>query len=87
MGLLVAKFLDQKLSDQSFSPPPRLSALGSLLTAITDEFKIKHFQPTNINFSLLPPLVDGPRDKKERKTIQIQRARTALNEWIKTSHP
>ncbi len=82
MGLLVAKFLDQKLSDQSFSPPPRLSALGSLLTAITDEFKIKHFQPTNINFSLLPPLVDGPRDKKERKTIQIHKARTALNEWM-----
>ncbi len=87
MGLLVAHFLDQKLSDQTFSPPPRLSALGSLLTAITDEFKIKHFQPTNINFALLPPLVDGPKDKKERKTVQITKAREALNEWIKTSHP
>lgn len=88
MGLLVAKFLNQKLSDHIFSPPPRLSALGSLHTAITDEFKIKHFQPTNINFSLLPPLLidDLPeaqrKDKKAKKTLQIQKARGALTEWI-----
>jgi methylenetetrahydrofolate--tRNA-(uracil-5-)-methyltransferase len=87
MGLLVAKFLDQKLSDHVFNPPPRHSALGSLHTAITDEFRADHFQPTNINFALLPPLVDGPRDKKERKTIQITKAREALREWIKLSHP
>lgn len=83
MGLLAAKFLHQKLSDQVFSPPPRHSALGSLHTAITDEFKVDHFQPTNINFGLLPPLVDGPRDKKEKKTIQIQKAKDALLEWLK----
>lgn len=98
IGLLVAHFLDQKLSDQTFSPPPRLSALGSLLTAITDEFKIKHFQPTNINFALFPPAEIAPAqqsdkgpfrkpDKKEKKTEQIRKAREALNEWIKTSHP
>lgn len=98
MGLLVAKFLHQKISDQTFNPPPRLSALGSLHTAITDEFKIAHFQPTNINFALFPPLPTAETeesakgvhvkknktDKKEKKTQQIQKAREALTEWMKS---
>jgi len=58
-----------------------------LHTAITDEFKIKHFQPTNINFSLFPPPLgdDLPeskrKDKKERKTLQIQKARESITAW------
>lgn len=82
IGLLVAHFIDQKLSDRSFSPPPRASALGSLLEAITDESRAKHFQPTNINFALLPPIDFETRDKKLRKNEQIQRARAALNAWL-----
>ena len=41
------------------SPPPRESALGSLLEAITDPSRAEHFQPTNINFALLPPLTEA----------------------------
>jgi methylenetetrahydrofolate--tRNA-(uracil-5-)-methyltransferase len=91
MGMLAAKFLHQKISDQTFNPPPRLTALGSLLTAITDEFKIDHFQPTNINFGLMLPIEEPPPngqrkwDKKEKKSLQIQKAREAMAEWIKTS--
>jgi methylenetetrahydrofolate--tRNA-(uracil-5-)-methyltransferase len=91
MGLIVAEFLHQKLNDQIFNPPPRLSALGSLHAAITDEFKINQFQPTNINFGLMPPLdsdvpLEGNKkklDKKEKKTIQIQKARAAFDQWIR----
>ncbi len=82
MGLLVARFLDQKLNDKVFAPPPRLSALGSLLEAITDPFRIDNFQPTNINFGLLPPLVESIRDKKLKKEKQIGLAREALQSWI-----
>jgi methylenetetrahydrofolate--tRNA-(uracil-5-)-methyltransferase len=81
VGLLVAKFLDQKLKDKPFSPPPRASAMGSLLEAITDETRADHFQPTNINFALLPPLEVKERDKEIRKKKQIEIARAALTSW------
>lgn len=94
VGLLVAKFLDQKLRDQVFNPPPRASALGSLLEAITDPTRADHFQPTNINFALLPPLAETDlealkaqnlhRDKKAKKEVQIQKARRALESWLES---
>lgn len=92
MGLLVAEFLDQKLQDKVFNPPPRASALGSLLEAITDPTRAAHFQPTNINFALLPPLNEEEiaqlktqnlhRDKKAKKEMQVHRARKALDSWL-----
>jgi methylenetetrahydrofolate--tRNA-(uracil-5-)-methyltransferase len=92
VGLLVAKFLDQKLQDKVFNPPPRHSAMGSLLEAITDPTRAAHFQPTNINFSLIPPLTETDieelktqklhRDKKAKKEVQIKKARAALETWL-----
>ena len=90
VGLLVARFLEQKVTDRPFSPPPRASALGSLLEAITDPTRAEHFQPTNINFGLLPPLDDkdvaeigrrAARDKKTKKERQLWKARQALESW------
>jgi methylenetetrahydrofolate--tRNA-(uracil-5-)-methyltransferase len=82
IGLLVASFIEQKLKDRVFSPPPRDSALGSLLEAITDPFREKNFQPTNINFGLIPPWPEELKDKKEKKTKQILRAQDALRFWV-----
>lgn len=84
MGLLVSRFIDDKLSDKTFAPPPRASALGSLLEAITDETKIKHFQPTNINFGLFPN-IEGFKDKKLKKEKQIQLAQEAFSNWLASS--
>lgn len=84
IGLLVARFLDQKLKDKVFNPPLRHSAMGSLLEAITDPFRIENFQPTNINFGLLPPLQESIRDKKLKKEKQIGLAREALQTWSQT---
>jgi methylenetetrahydrofolate--tRNA-(uracil-5-)-methyltransferase len=81
VGLMVAKFLDQKLKDKTFNPPPRPSAFGSLLEAITDETRADHFQPTNINMALLPPLAEKERDKETRKKKQIEIARAAMQSW------
>jgi methylenetetrahydrofolate--tRNA-(uracil-5-)-methyltransferase len=95
MGLMVARFLDAKLAGKlapdasnidSFCPP-RATALGSLLAAITDETKIEHFQPTNINFGHLPPSPErneaGKRfDKASRRLMQIEAARAALKSWL-----
>lgn len=91
IGLLVAHFIHQKLSDRTFNPPPRESALGSLIDAITDSFRIDNFQPTNINFGLLPPLSESEttdeqkkllrKDKKLKKELQIKKAQAALQTW------
>ena len=81
IGLLVARFMDQKIKDQTFAPPPRASAMGSLLEAITDPSREKHFQPTNINFGLLPPLLEVVKDKKIKKEKQINIARDVFTSW------
>jgi methylenetetrahydrofolate--tRNA-(uracil-5-)-methyltransferase len=75
MGLLVAHFLDQKLKQQEATSLPRETAMGALLTAITDPERAKHFQPTNINWGLFPPLTDYQgRDKAEKRQRMIDRA-------------
>lgn len=80
IGLLVARFIEQKMRGE-FSPPPRNTALGSLLEAITDPSRAEHFQPTNINFGLIPPLEIEERDKAKRKLLQIERSKAAFQTW------
>jgi methylenetetrahydrofolate--tRNA-(uracil-5-)-methyltransferase len=85
IGLLVARFLDQKMKGLEALLPPRESAMGSLMEAITDPSREKHFQPTNINFGLLPPLKEQIRDKSVKKAKQIEIAREAFKNWLKQS--
>ncbi|MES3037390.1 MAG: methylenetetrahydrofolate--tRNA-(uracil(54)-C(5))-methyltransferase (FADH(2)-oxidizing) TrmFO [Bdellovibrionota bacterium] len=96
VGLMVAKFLDQKLKDKPFSAPPRASAFGSILEAITEPSRAKHFQPTNINLGLFPAVTKEEEDqiytrnargrlifdKNRKKEYQLQKAQNALSEWI-----
>lgn len=83
IGLLVAHFIDRRLTRLDPCPPPRETALGSLLNALTEEKD--HFQPTNINFSLFPQLTDsglkGRRNKAEKRTRQIERAQVSFKNW------
>jgi methylenetetrahydrofolate--tRNA-(uracil-5-)-methyltransferase len=81
IGLLCAHFIHQKLSDVPFNPPPRESALGSLLHAITLEEK-DNFQPTNINFGLFPAIEKRFRKKDEKKAFALDRARQAFIQWL-----
>ena len=65
-------------------PVPRDTALGSLVHYITHA-DVKHFQPANITFDLLPALEEEVRrkvrDKKERHRIQCERALAAFDAW------
>ncbi len=84
MGLLVARFLDDKLNGRPVRKPPRESALGSLLNGITEDNE--YFQPTNINFGLFPT-VEPPAGKKKlqkdvKRDLQLSRAKTALLKWL-----
>ncbi len=84
IGLLVAHFLNDKLNGRAISKPPRESALGSLLNAITEDNE--YFQPTNINWGLFPKIEsqNGRRkeDRAQKRELQLARAKESLNQWL-----
>ena len=66
-------------------PPPRATALGSLVHYIS-QAETKNFQPANITFDLLPALATPVRDRKERHRQQCELALREFDEWYgKTS--
>jgi methylenetetrahydrofolate--tRNA-(uracil-5-)-methyltransferase len=63
--------------------PPRATAFGSLLNAITEPKK--DFQPTNINFGLFP--IDGietkgRKNRELKREIQLSKAKEAMDAWL-----
>lgn len=78
IGILVSLFVEAKIKGLPTPFPPRDTALGSLMEAITEEKD--RFQPTNINFSLFPR-IEGIRDPRERKNRQIAIANLSLKNW------
>ncbi len=83
IGLLVAHYMRQQIRSEVFSEPPRESAMGSLIEAITDLTRAENFQPTNINFSLLPSIVDKQKDKSIRKQMQVEIAQNSFQNWLR----
>jgi methylenetetrahydrofolate--tRNA-(uracil-5-)-methyltransferase len=65
-------------------PPPRATALGSLVHYIT-QAETKNFQPANITFDLLPALDRKVRDRKERHRLQCELALREFEEWLRQS--
>jgi len=61
-------------------PPPRATALGSLVHYIT-QAESKNFQPANITFDLLPTLATRVRDRKERHRQQCAAALREVDDW------
>jgi methylenetetrahydrofolate--tRNA-(uracil-5-)-methyltransferase len=61
------------------SPPPT-TALGGLVNHLTDAVE-RDFQPSNINFGLLPP-VGRKMKKKDRAVFHVQRAEADLGAWL-----
>ncbi len=64
------------------APPPRATALGSLLHYIT-QAESKNFQPANITFDLLPALDARVRDRKERHRQQCELALREFDQWYR----
>ena len=81
-GLMAGRFAAAELLGETLPPPPRETALGSLLAHVTGEAEAETFQPMNINFGLLPPL-QGKVKKKERKEAYCRRAADAMPNWLK----
>jgi methylenetetrahydrofolate--tRNA-(uracil-5-)-methyltransferase len=68
-----------------YVPPPRTTALGSLVHYITHADS-GNYQPANISFDLLPPMEGLPRaiarDRRARREKQCQKALDDFGKWL-----
>jgi methylenetetrahydrofolate--tRNA-(uracil-5-)-methyltransferase len=89
-GFLAGVALAQQVAGAAFTPPPRTTALGSLLH-YTSHADPGNYQPANISFDLLPPIENLPRliarDRGARRQAQCARALGELQPWIDTQCP
>ena len=57
IGLLAGLFTAAQIHNRQLSPPPMTTALGALLAHITKNANKDTFQPMNINFGLMPEVL------------------------------
>ena len=81
-GLWVGLLLAAKLRGTTLPCLPPETALGALIGHLRTP--TKDFQPSNVNFGLMPEL--GMRlKKKERKPFYARRAQAAFAQWLQTA--
>ncbi|HET9179740.1 MAG TPA: methylenetetrahydrofolate--tRNA-(uracil(54)-C(5))-methyltransferase (FADH(2)-oxidizing) TrmFO [Terriglobia bacterium] len=89
-GLLAGTALAQRVRQKHFAPPPRATALGSLVHYVTHASP-QNYQPANIAFDLLPPIERLPtqvaRDRRARREKQCERALHELEPWLECVAP
>lgn len=84
-GLMAGQFASAYAQGEEVLPPPRATALGSLLHYIANADP-EDYQPANITFDLLPALDEDTRrrlrhDKKARHAEVCRRAAVAMDEY------
>jgi len=80
-GMLAGIHAAALVSSEAPVPPPRATALGSLVNYIT-QADPKKFQPANITFDLLPPLEKKIRDRQQRHKTQCKLGLRELQGWL-----
>jgi len=81
VGLLAGRFAAADRRGEALAPPPATTALGALLTHITQGANAETFQPMNVNFGLFPPIETKARGR-ERKRALGARALADLEAWL-----
>ena len=81
VGLMAGLMAAGELTGDGWTPPPRTTALGALLSHITGDAVAETYQPMNVNFGLFPPPDDSVR-KKQRKQAYTDRAKADFGEWL-----
>lgn len=81
IGLLAGRFAAAELGGRALAPPPVETAFGALLHHITGAAIAETYQPMNVNFGLMPPIL-GRTKKADRKKMYTDRARAAFGEWL-----
>ncbi|MCF8034188.1 MAG: methylenetetrahydrofolate--tRNA-(uracil(54)-C(5))-methyltransferase (FADH(2)-oxidizing) TrmFO [Desulfarculaceae bacterium] len=82
MGMLCGINATRLMHKEALLTPPPTTALGGLVTHLQNK-ATKDFQPSNVNFGLLPPLEEKVY-KKQRGAAQARRALADLMAWLKT---
>ncbi|MFN8139179.1 MAG: methylenetetrahydrofolate--tRNA-(uracil(54)-C(5))-methyltransferase (FADH(2)-oxidizing) TrmFO [Fimbriimonadales bacterium] len=80
-GILAGCFAASQLMDHPVESPPRATALGCLLSHVTNEIA-PEFNPMNINWGLFPEV--EVKDKFERRKRKLESARSAFAEWLES---
>jgi methylenetetrahydrofolate--tRNA-(uracil-5-)-methyltransferase len=78
-GFVCGVMLAQALLGHAVSPPPPTTALGGVLTHLGRE--AKHYQPSNVTWAWLPPLLDRRLKKRDRYEAMAVRALADLAAW------
>lgn len=80
MGLLAGINGARIINQQQPLSPPDATALGALIKHLTNNSQ-KHFQPSNVNFGLFPPL-EKKVPKRFRGKIRAELSLLLLKKWI-----
>ncbi len=80
IGLVAGMMAATELAGEEWTPLPRSTALGALLSHITGDAEAATYQPMNVNFGLFPPL--HRVHKKQRKEAYTTRAKERMEEWL-----
>jgi len=81
MGLLAGINAAHLVDGRNMVVPPPATALGALIHHLTDSDPA-HFQPSNVNFGLFPPLQKKMK-KRDRGKFRSDQALNLLAEWKK----
>jgi len=81
-GLLAGVNAAALAAGRPTSAPPRSTAIGAL-AYYASHADPAHYEPSNITFGIMEPLVNPPRGKMDRKLAMAQRALDALAGWMR----
>jgi methylenetetrahydrofolate--tRNA-(uracil-5-)-methyltransferase len=79
-GLLAGRNAARMARGEPLSSPPRTTAIGALAYYVSHA-NPAHYDPSNITFGIMEPLVDAPRNKLARKLAISERALADLERW------
>ena len=80
-GYLAAVAMAAKVQDRPIPQFPQETAIGALGLYISDE-RIEHFQPMNVNFSIITPLEKRIRKKAEKNLALANRSLEIIDRLI-----
>lgn len=81
-GLVTAWMLAAERIGEALPAWPRETMIGALLGGFLFDRTGGRLTPMNVNFGLMPPLVDSPRAKRERKLAYGERAAARTREYL-----
>ena len=83
IGLLVAFFIDKKISKKQYIPPPPTTAIGSLYHHLLFKNEFVDFQPMNVNFGLFKELPKNKVRKLKKEIKKVALTTKAKEDWCK----